>query len=155
MGPGGWAEIQQQERDSSGRERIMMERRIGDQGRRVERKRDAHTGDEETNDETFNLEDEEAFEREFHARMQGGGGYGGGRARAPQLIQQQQQQQMGGRGGQQQGQRMMISDGRSYGQQQQQQQQQQQHSGYAHPQQSRGGYRSGRAQQSQGYRAAC
>lgn len=74
----------------------MMERRIGDQGRRVERKRDAHTGDEvpasphpvgagasmrcvrcavltarsacsqETNDETFNLEDEEAFEREFH-----------------------------------------------------------------------------------------
>jgi hypothetical protein len=74
MGPGGVAEIQSQERDGRGQERIMMERRIGDRGRRVEKTINRHTGEEETADNTYGIEDgmEDHFDREFQTVLQQG-----------------------------------------------------------------------------------
>ena len=74
MGPGGVSEIQSQERDGRGQERVMMERRIGDRGRRVEKTINRHTGEEETADNTYGIEDgmEDHFDREFQTVMQQG-----------------------------------------------------------------------------------
>ncbi len=74
MGPGGVAEIQSQERDGRGQERIMMERRIGDRGRRVEKTVNRQTGEEETADNSYGIEDgmEDHFDREFQTVMQQG-----------------------------------------------------------------------------------
>mmetsp|Transcript_24257 Transcript_24257/g.41745 ORF Transcript_24257/g.41745 Transcript_24257/m.41745 type:complete len:330 (-) Transcript_24257:858-1847(-) len=58
MGPGGVAETQSTVRDSSGREKITVERRIGDKSRRVVRERD-NTGRELVSDTTKNLREEE------------------------------------------------------------------------------------------------
>mmetsp|Transcript_346 Transcript_346/g.937 ORF Transcript_346/g.937 Transcript_346/m.937 type:complete len:183 (-) Transcript_346:85-633(-) len=68
MGPGGVAEIQRSVNDGrAGREEIMMERRIGDRGRRVQKTRNTNTGDEETVDNSYGIADgEEAlFDRDF------------------------------------------------------------------------------------------
>jgi len=75
MGPGGVAEVQSQVRDGSGRERIMLERRLGDRARRVEKSRDLQSGEEETTDNTFGIEDgqEEQFDQEFHRAMRSHG----------------------------------------------------------------------------------
>eukprot|EP00960_Hanusia_phi_P043951 756370-Hanusia_phi.AAC.2 len=75
MGPGGVAEVQSQVRDGSGRERIMLERRLGDRARRVEKSRDLRSGEEETTDNTFGIEDgqEEDFDHEFHRAMRSHG----------------------------------------------------------------------------------
>eukprot|EP00283_Hemiselmis_rufescens_P003663 CAMPEP_0173426054 /NCGR_PEP_ID=MMETSP1357-20121228/5618_1 /TAXON_ID=77926 /ORGANISM="Hemiselmis rufescens, Strain PCC563" /LENGTH=105 /DNA_ID=CAMNT_0014389625 /DNA_START=15 /DNA_END=329 /DNA_ORIENTATION=+ len=64
MGPGGVTEVKRHVRDGSGREEVMMERRIGDRARRVTRQRMAG-GDEETEDNSVNITDEEQFDREF------------------------------------------------------------------------------------------
>ena len=57
MGPGGVAEIQSQHRDSRGQERITMERRLGERARRVEKTYNRQTGEEETEDNSFGIED--------------------------------------------------------------------------------------------------
>lgn len=98
IGPGGVAEIQSQERDGRGQERIMMERRLGDRARRVEKTFNPQTGEEETQDNTYGIQDgmEEHFDREFQSAMQHGGRsqYGAAsRGARPSLPQQQQQYQ--------------------------------------------------------------
>lgn len=52
----------------------MMERRIGDRGRRVEKTINRHTGEEETADNTYGIEDgmEDHFDREFQTVMRNG-----------------------------------------------------------------------------------
>mmetsp|Transcript_20028 Transcript_20028/g.46133 ORF Transcript_20028/g.46133 Transcript_20028/m.46133 type:complete len:236 (+) Transcript_20028:20-727(+) len=68
IGPGGVAEIQRQVNDGrTGREEIMMERRIGDRGRRVQKTRNIDTGDEETVDNSYGIADgeEDMFDRDF------------------------------------------------------------------------------------------
>ena len=95
----------------------MMERRLGDRARRVEKTVNRQTGEEETQDNTFGIEDgmEEHFDREFQEVMQQGGRsqYGASRG-GGSLRQQQQQQQIG-----------YVNDG-YYSQRQAQQQQRQQ-----------------------------
>ena len=112
MGPGGVAEIQSQHRDGSGQERIMMERRVGERARRVEKTYNARTGEEETQDNTYGIEDgqEDLFDHEFQQAMAASSMRGsGGRSL------------LGGGGRSAQGQQAQIGYG-DYGQRQQRQQ---------------------------------
>lgn len=76
-GPGGVAQVQSQVCDGSGHERVVLERRVGDQARRVEKTVDRNTGEEETRDHTKGIpEGHEAsfdliFERHLRAWGQG------------------------------------------------------------------------------------
>ena len=77
----------------------MMERRLGDRARRVEKTYNQQTGEEETEDNTYGIQDgqEEYFDQEFQRAMAGSRmpSYSAHRGSGGRLasIQQQQQQQ--------------------------------------------------------------
>jgi len=77
MGPGGIAEFQRQVRDGrTGEETIVMERRLGDQARIVEKMRNVRTGDEVTTQSNVGIQEgmEDRFDEEWQRAAQAIGG---------------------------------------------------------------------------------